>query len=242
LKNHVFIRNASIKTRVLTRMLLTAALITVAGCNNDDSPTVTAAPLLPPDTELPVVSVGPFADEQTSFRFDIPVNASDTGGSGLAGYDLWAANAWGDTTLVGTFSDTLVAFHADTSGSHTFWAVAADSAGNFSEVSAVTGTLVPDRIVIIDMMGEHYDITNAVRRYNLADWGWGHGMGRGAFVPISFPRLTYPGDPGYPLPTRTFDTIGVTFGPNARAYPIGEIVSREVVNDTLSGVHLTAVY
>ena len=222
--------------------LLATILILLAGCNDEPSPTGTALPLLPPDTELPVVSVGPLSEEQTSFRFDVPVSASDTGGSGLAGYDLWVANAWGDTALVGSFTDTMVAFHADTSGSHTFWAVASDSAGNRSAASEVAGTTVPDRIVIIDVMEEHYDITHAVLQYHLASWGWGHGMGRRAFAPINFPALNYPGDPGYPDPTRTFDTMGVSYGPAARAYPIGDIVAREVVNDTMSGVHFAATY
>lgn len=227
--------------KILAPLLAAAALLGLAACN-EDSPTGTAATLIPPDTEPPVVSVGSLADEQTSFRFDVPLAADDRDGSGVAGVILWAADAWGDTTLVGVFNDTLAAFHADTSGAHTFWAVAMDSAGNYSAVSAPVSTSVPDRVVIIDVMEEHYDITHAVRRYNLAEWGWGHGMGRRAFAPINFPKLTYPGDPGYPEPLRSFDTIGVTYGPAARAYPIGVIVSREVVNDTLSGVHFAATY
>jgi hypothetical protein len=229
-------------TLTLALALALALTLALAGCQGDDAPTGTAAPLLPPDTEPPVVSVGPLPAEQTSFRFAVPLRAADTGGSGVAGVMLWAADAWGDTVLVGTFTDTLAAFHADTSGAHGFWAVAVDSAGNHSRPSAVAATTVPDRVVIVDVMEEHYDITHAVRRYNLAEWGWGHGMGRRAFAPINFPQLIHPGEAGYPDPLRSFDTIGVTYGPAARAYPIGDIVAREVVNDTLSGVHFAATY
>lgn len=230
------------KSLVPVSALLATTLILLTGCNDEPSPTGTTLPPLPPDTELPVVSVGPLPADQTSFRFDVPVTASDAGGSGLAGYDLWVANAWGDTALVGSFTDTLVAFHADTSGNHAFWAVAVDSAGNRSAASEIAGTVVPDRIVIIDVVEEHYDITHAVLRYNLSIWGWDHGMGRRAFPPINFPALIYPGEPIYPDPNRVFDTIGVSYGPAARAYPIGDIVAREVVNDTLSGVHFAATY
>jgi len=220
-----------------------AAVILVAGCEDEGSPTGTATKLPPADVEPPVVSVGPLDPDQTSFRFDVPVTAFD-GLSGVASFELWSVTEWGDTTLVGNYTESPVAFHADTSGAHSFFAVATDQAGNRSlpPRRPSAHTRVPDRVVIVDVMDEHYDITHAVRKYNLHSFGWGHGMGRRAFAPINFPQLTYPGEPGYPGPLRTFDTIGVFFGPGARAYPIGEIVAREVVNDTISGVHFAATY
>jgi hypothetical protein len=235
-----------------TALLIAAsAALLLAGCANEETPTGTASKLPPPlveppadpDTEPPVVSVGPLSPEQTSFRFAVAVDATDSG-SGVADFELWVAPASGGPTLVGTFTASPVAFHADTSGTHTFWAVATDSAGNRSAPPAVPDALtnVPERIVIVDVNGEHFDITNPVHRYNMQVVGWQYGLGRDAFNPITFPDLIHHGEADYPSAQSTFDLLGVSAGPSARAYPIDDFIGREVANDTLAGVHLAATY
>ena len=226
-----------------TLALTAAAILLIAGCNEDDSPTGTTTELPPPDSEPPVVSVGPIIPEQTSYRFEVPVTAQDAE-SGVAGFELWVVPEYGDTTSVGVFTASPVHFYADTLGRHDFFAVATDSAGNTSQPAAgdSASTVVPERIVITDVLGENFDVTNAVLRYSLHLWGWGHGLGRRAIPPINFPPLIHPGEPGYPEPYRTFSIIGVVFGNSARGYPIDELTSREVANDTVGGVHLAAVY
>ena len=122
--------------------------------------------------------------------------------------------------------------------------MAVDVAGNAQDPDAapVSQTIVPEPIIIVDLQGEEFDITNAVLRYGIAEAYWGFGLGRNAILPINNPRFVGPGEPGYLSDTSLADVMGVEFGGDARGYQVGDLNDREVVNDVVQGVHLAATY
>lgn len=220
------------------RKFLVFALLIVAGC--EKSP-VEQAPVQ--DLVPPAALVAPLAEFQTSLTFQIDGLAADED-SGIADIQLLFRSPAGIWAEVGVFDDFPMTFTAATGGEHAFKAVATDLAGNVQDpdLAVVRTTIVPEPIIITDLTGEDFDITNAVLRYNIALNGWAHGLGRDRIPPIINPVFIHPGEPGYPHPENLADIIAVDFGGEQRAYAIGDLVGREVVDDTVAGVHLAATY
>lgn len=228
---------------ILTSALLASALLVLAafaGCGTDS--TVEPEPQ-PRDTTAPVAEIAPLAPSQTSLLFLIDGEVTDEG-SGVAFIDLQVQQPDSAWVEVGRHAGFPVSYQATRSGHHAFRAVATDSAGNRQDPAqaVVRVTEVPEPIIIVDLTGEEFDITNAVLRYNIAVSGFDHGLGRNTIRPIIDPQFIDPGQPGYPEPENLADIMAVDFGGQQRAYPIGVLPNREVVNDEVAGVHLAATY
>lgn len=195
------------------------------------------------DSIAPTATVALLAESQTSLLFIIDGQAADDG-SGLAGIQLLYLPPEGIWAEVGVFDDFPVSFNATSPGEHAFKAVATDLAGNIqdAELATVRTTIVPEPIIITDLTGEDFDITNAVLRYHIGLGGWAHGLGRDRIRPIIDPDFAFSGEPGFPHHENLADVMAVDFGGQQRAYPIGELANREVVDDTVAGVHLAATY
>ncbi|MFH2051144.1 MAG: hypothetical protein ABIK96_01635 [bacterium] len=196
------------------------------------------------DAEPPVAGIGDPGPEQTSLRFDVELTASDPI-SGIASAELWfTPPAATEPELFGTFPPGDVVFLATSGGDHGFLAVAVDSAGNRSAMPQAPQvvTLVPEPIIITDLTGEDFDITNAVLRHNIHQAFWAHGLGRDTIRPVIDPRMVGPGEAGYPDDQNTAEVIGVIVEGDARAYRIVDIPNREVVDDWVGGVPLAATY
>lgn len=196
------------------------------------------------DAEPPVAGVGDPGSEQTSLRFGVELTASDPT-SGIGAAELWFTPPGAtQPELFGTFSPGRVVFLATSGGDHGFQAVAVDLAGNRSAMPQAPQvvTLVPEPILITDLTGEDFDITNAVLRHNIHKAFWAHGLGRDTIRPVIDPRMIGPGEAGYPDDQNTAEVIGVIVEGDIRAYRIGDIPDREVVDDWVGGVPLATTY
>lgn len=195
------------------------------------------------DLASPTAEVAPLGVSQTSLLFLIDGQISDDG-SGPASFRLQYLPPEGQWADVGVFEEFPVTFQATLPGEHAFKAMATDLAGNVQSESetVIRTTIVPEPIIITDLTGEEFDITNAVLRYNISVNGFAHGLGRYRILPIIEPDFFNPGDVGYPDAENLADVMAVSFGGEKRAYPIGELANREVVDDVVAGVHLAATY
>ena len=224
---------------VPTVALLALLVAAGAGCREAADP---AAPA-PPVSTVPAAVVLPLAEQQTSYRFTVELAVIDPG-SGNATVELWSA--WEDNgpALLGSYAPGPVTVVVDTLGRHDFYAVAVDAAGNRQATPAApqASTVVPPRVVIIDRRGEHFDITNALLRYTLRLDGWDHGLGRTAIPPINFPEYMSPGDPNYPDANSVTEILAIDYDGIRKAWKIGDITDREVVNDRTPGVEFAATY
>ncbi len=195
------------------------------------------------DASPPAAAVRPLAEDQTSYRFDLEIDLADAG-SGVASFELWSAWDGGAPALVGTCTGSPVTVVVDSLGRHGFMAVATDAVGNRQAMPSApqAATTVPPRIVIVDRQGEHFDITHAVLRYFVRVDGWDHGLGRHAIQPINFPAYWNPGEFGYPDDDNFSDVLAVNYGGVQKAWRLGDIADREVVNDRAPGVEFAATY
>lgn len=222
------------------RMILLITLLALVGCSSsqDDG-------AVPPvvDQDPPVVNLAPLDEDQTSLTFVLSGTVEDAG-SGVASVDLHVLAPGGVWEIYGTFPSFPLNFTATEPGLHHFRVTALDQAGNALALDDAPSvqTTVPEPIIITDLTGEDFDITNAVLRYHIGLEGWDHGLGRNTIRPINHPRFAFAGEPGFPEPENLTDIMAVNFGGQRRAYPIGELPDREVVNDTAGGVHLAATY
>ncbi len=196
-----------------------------------------------PDTTAPTATILLLDEAQLSLQFELEFAAEDDD-SGVASVELFVRTPDWAWTSLGHYNQSPVTFLASVDGPHCFYAVAVDSAGNRSEAPpfAQAETIVPVPIIITDRRGEDFDITNAVLKYFMSENGWGHGIGRDTIRPINNPQFKCPGDVGYPASHLLTNVLGVSFGGQARAYPPGDFANREVVNDVVGGVHLSATY
>jgi len=181
--------------------------------------------------------------DQTSLTFTLDWTATDDH-SGVSSVTLWSrrpAEAW---TQVDTYDAPPAVYTASAPGPMDFRVTARDRVGNRQDptTAVVRPTTVPVPIIITDLQGEDFDITNAVLRYGIAEAFWGYGLGRNAIRPIINPRFVGPGEPGYLSDRILVDVMGVEFDGDARAYRVNDLTNREVANDVVQGVHLAATY
>ena len=195
------------------------------------------------DAVPPSAQIGEMDTEQTSLRFDLPFSATDVG-SGVAAVEIWVR---GDAPVFqhyGTFTASPVEFVAETGGSHSFYALAVDEAGNRQAIPAQPQrtTQIPDPVILVDNEGFAWDITNAVHRYGLRVENWGNGLGRNIIPPIVEPEMVGVGEPGFPDEDNIAIVIGVTVDGAASAYKQGDLNGNEVVDDMIGGTHLAVTY
>ncbi len=218
------------------------SLILFAGCKSDTvTPDEIIADVL--DTTAPTATILPLAEEQFSLQFEIEFAAEDDD-SGVAGVEILVRTPDLVWSSLGIFTESPVTYLATGPGPHAFVGVAVDSAGNIQETPDVAQaeTQVPEPIILTDVTGEEFDITNAVLRYFLTASAWGHGIGRNTIRPIIDPTWILPGEPAYPHQYSTADVIALYSDDEAHAYRVGDIANREVVNDYIGGAHLAVTY
>jgi len=226
----------------LAILMIFGSLVLWSGCQTEaTTPNEPTTPL--PDTIAPVAIVLPLEDEQLSLQFKLAYKAHDEN-SGVASVEIFVRTPNQTLTSLGYHNQSPVTYLASEDGPHEFYAVAVDSAGNRQATPqfAQAATMVPVPIIITDRRGEDFDITNAVLRYFMSENGWGHGLGRNTIRPINDPQFWLPGQIGYPAPNLMTDVLAIEINGEARAYPVGNISNREVVNDVVGGVHLSATY
>src|SRR5207248_2313031 len=119
----------------------------------------------PPDTTPPSVPNGVNASAATCSQINVGWSAStDTGGSGLARYDIYRNGVYLRSVLAPTTSVGDTGLAASTAYSYTLAAV--DNVGNTSSVSgaasattpACTGTLNPTLVGFVPSVGPAYDV------------------------------------------------------------------------------------
>lgn len=195
------------------------------------------------DTRPPVTGIASLDADQTSLTFTLQLSAEDDL-TAVGEIDLWYAVNGGEMRYQGAFPPGPVTFSAAGGGAFGFSATAVDTVGNRSELppEAQASTWVPDPIIITDVTGEDFDITNAVLKHNMILAFWQFGLGRRAITPIINPFMLEPGNAGYPDENNLADVIGVNFQGDARAYMVRDLNSHEVVDDLVGEQHLAATY
>ena len=230
--------------RKIAMLLVFGTLSSFWGCQSETVEPVSINTIEPaPDTTAPTATILPMTEDQFSLQFEIAFEAQDDD-SGVASVEIFARTPDQVWTSLGFYNQSPVTFVATESGPHGFIGVAVDSMGNRQKTPdlAQAETMVPAAIIITDQRGEDFDITNAVLRYFMSEHAWGHGLGRDTIRPINDPVFRCPGEQGYPASNLLTDVMGVAIGGEARAYPPGDFSNREVVNDVVGGVHLSATY
>jgi hypothetical protein len=127
-------------------------------------------------------------------------------------------------------------------------AVALSWAGCFSHTSEETIGVVGEpeviqdgeRIVIVDLTGKEWDVTDAVKTYGFDLNLFDHGLG--PIPAIVEPEMLSPGDAGYPDDGADVIVIGATIGGESRAYPIHVLDNHEVADDTFGDTHVAVAW
>lgn len=195
------------------------------------------------DAEAPVATLGEMKTEQTSLLFLFEMSATDET-SGLKEIELWFGIDGGEPSLFGTFQPGEVSFQATQGGVHDFFPVSIDMVGNRQDAGATPAatTIVPEPIIITDKRGEDFDITAAVLEYRMGVDFWEFGLGRFTILPIIDPLMIGPGDFGYPRDDNTTAILAVNYEGDSRAYKIGDLPNREVVDDVVNGTPIAVCY
>ncbi len=138
----------------------------------------------------------------------------------------------------------VVSFQTDEGGPHEFIVQATDRVGNIQEMAALAQatTEVPEPIILVDSGGYAWDITNAVLKHGIHLQWWDFGLGRFTIRPAIEPYMMGPNDAGWLAPDNIADVVAVNIGGDQRAYKIGDLAGREVVDDVVNGVPLAATY
>jgi hypothetical protein len=195
------------------------------------------------DAVAPVAVLTELNTEQTSLLFTFDLSATDEI-SGILEIELWFGLDGGEITLFGAFPPGEITFQATQGGTHEFFPVAIDVAGNRQESGlAPSGTtLVPEPIIITDFLGEEFDITSAVLEYNMSLTYWGFGLGRYTILPIIDPLMIGPGEVGYPRDDSLSKVLAVIYEDDIRAYKMDDMMDREVVDDVVGGVPIAVSF
>ncbi len=195
------------------------------------------------DAEPPVTGIASTVNDQTSLRFKLVLEGSDEL-SGITEIDLWYTINAGEPQFYNTYGPGEMTFLATEPGNYGFFTESVDAVGNRSERSAEpqVSTQVPEPIIITDATGEDFDITNAVLKHRIGVAYWDFGLGRNAIRPVINPRMIGPGDPGYPDDQNIAAVIGVRMDDDIRAYKIGDIPDKEVVDDVVNDTPIAVTY
>ena len=194
------------------------------------------------DAVPPVAALTELEADQTSLLFNFGLSATDET-SGIQEIELWFGMDGGETSLYGTFPPGEITFQATQGGTHEFFPVAIDGAGNRQDQGQAPAgvTQVPEPVIITDIWGEEYDITNAVYKHGMAVTYWDHGIGRYTISPIIDPMMIGPGEAGYPLDNSLVEILALNFEDDNRAYKIRDL-TREVVDDVVNGIPVAVCY
>lgn len=100
-------------------------------------------------------------------------------------------------------------------------------------------------IYLVDRYGDRFDITHAVRHYNMRKEWFEFGIGKNTIRPINHPDMIAPGERGYPATSRWGSgprVIGTSINGDTRSYPIDVLVSHEVCNETIGNTQVAVAY
>lgn len=97
------------------------------------------------------------------------------------------------------------------------------------------------RVLIRDVTGKQWDVTEARNRYGILPGEFEHGLGPTAIPPINNPNMLLPGEPGYPT-GGDFLLIGVVLNGSARSYPLQAMGWHEVANERFGDAHVSVAY
>ena len=196
------------------------------------------------DAVLPTLAVlTELKDEQTSLLFTFEA-AGDDEDSGVQEIEIWFGLAEQEPTLYGVFPPGVISVQATQGGIHELTPVAIDLAGNRQDPGTATvfPTLVPEPIILTDRRGEDWDITAAVLEFRMAEQYWEFGIGRHTIRPIIDPLMVGPEDHNYPDPNSLVEILALNYDGDNRAYKMGDLPNREVVNDVVGGIPIAACY
>jgi hypothetical protein len=224
--------------RPFTKSILALiSLIYLVGCQSD--PTNTIGPEVVP----PVVTITPLDAEQTSLQFLLDFTIEHDQG-GVVDVEILVLAPGSTWISMGVFTESPATYHAADPGLHKFMALAHDPDGNTQEMPSLAQaeTMVPEPIIITDLQGEDFDITNAVLRHNMTLRGWDHGLGRNAIRPINDPQFVLPGEAGYPRDNDTSTVMAMDLQNDFRAYALHDLNDKEVVNDAIGDVYFAATF
>jgi hypothetical protein len=223
------------------------AALMLAGCSGSDPVTPSADDPPPSPLGPAVVQVLPLPENATSRRFDLQAVVADSG-RGVDHIEVWARPAAESWQLALTTTDTTpTRFTVAETGPFGPWeftarAVAPDGTHTALPETAMTFTNVPEPIYIVDQQGETWEITNAVLRYGMFGSAWEFGLGRWTIAALIDPPHAVPGDPDYPDPNNLAVVFGVHLADEARAYRLGDLNDREVVDDSIAGIPFAVTY
>jgi hypothetical protein len=108
--------------------------------------------------------------------------------------------------------------------------------------SVTIDTRPVDRIVLLDEVGGSWDITQAVLRYGFEPDRFRFGLGAFAIPPLVLPPMARAGDPAFPASDSAFSVAAVSFRGLDRAYGRDEMLTYQVINDTLAARAVAVVY
>jgi hypothetical protein len=117
-----------------------------------------------------------------------------------------------------------------------------DETGLTAADSCNTPFAIWEKVFITDANLKEWDITHAVRVYDMDPENFIYGLGTDAIRPLENPPMLSPGDPGYPEDTLLALVVGVNVSGDVRAYPLLALAGHEAINDVVGGADLTVVY
>jgi hypothetical protein len=100
-------------------------------------------------------------------------------------------------------------------------------------------------VVIVDRVGRKWDITHAVKVYNMNPDHFNFGIGLGAIPSVDNPKIVDKNSSGYPKSTSNFPVFGVNHNGEQRAYGIADLSRHEVFNEKYPGTskqHVAVAY
>lgn len=123
------------------------------------------------------------------------------------------------------------------------------SGGGGGESSFAGGESASDKkwkpIHLVDRYGERFDITHAVRHYNMRKEWFEFGIGKNTIRPINHPHMIAPGESGYPATSGWGSgprVIGVSIEGETRSYPIDVLARHEVCNETIGNTQAAVAF
>jgi hypothetical protein len=111
-------------------------------------------------------------------------------------------------------------------------------------LNAAAGRFAGDHF-ITDRAGRRWDITHAVRVFDMNPGFFNFGLGLNAIPSVDDPEVIDSGDIRYPGAGETFPVYGVDHNGQRRAYPAADLSRREVFNDVYPGTqnrHVAVTY
>lgn len=92
-----------------------------------------------------------------------------------------------------------------------------------------------EKIFITDRTGRKWDITHAIKVYNMEPEFFHFGIGVGAIPSVDRPVVVEKDNTAYPQSGSDFSVFGVNYNGEQRAYPVKDLARHEIFNETFPG-------